>query len=529
MQRRKSISIVMSALALAAALLLQACSGGGGNGNPPAATNGSGGSSATSGPSSDTSASSGQELEPYEVVITYFGAPQEDDALVNEELNKYFKEKINATVKLEPIASSDFRQRTELAMNTGEKMDLIFSASWLGFFSNITKGAYVELDDLLEQYGQGIKQTLHPLYLEAPRMDGKLYAIPTNKEITQGKALTYRKDIVDKYNIPIETINNMADLEPWLELIKTNEPDFIPLYVSGGKVPFLMYETNSAFRPVGPTPNSMPMFFVDSSSSDMTVKSLVDDELVAIDKKEHELYRSYYEKGYINADSATTTTNVGDLRKQGKIWVQPTVWKPGYDEIQAAADNYQFEYISHVVEEPIVTTELATGSLFAISRTSKDPARAMMVLNDLHTDPYVVNLLVNGIEDKHYKKVGDNRIEQIPDSGYGKSALNWVIGNQLINYLRTGEPDDLYESWEKFNNEAKRFPLLGFVFDDSNVKNELTRLTSVSQEYSMIGSGAIANPSGVIDERNGKLVSAGIEKVRDELQSQIDAWLAANR
>src|SRR5690606_22735085 len=122
-----------------------------------------------------------------------------------------FKEKINATVKLQPIASSDYRQRTELAMNTGEKMDLIFAASWLGFFSNITKGAYLELDDLLEKHGQGIKERLNPLYLEAPRMDGNLYAIPTNKEITQGKAFTFRKDIVEKYDIPIETINKMAD------------------------------------------------------------------------------------------------------------------------------------------------------------------------------------------------------------------------------------------------------------------------------------------------------------------------------
>jgi len=151
----------------------------------------------------------------------------------------------------------------------------------------------------------------------------------------------------------------------------------------------------------------------------------------------------------------------------------------------------------------------------------------MMVLNDLHTDPYVINLIVNGIEGKHYNKVGDNRIEQIADSGYGKSALNWVIGNQLLNYLRPGEPDDMYLNWEKFNNEATRFPLLGFVFNDSEVKNEITQLTSVAQEYNMIGSGALANPSKILDERNEKLRSAGIEKVRDELQAQIDEWLAS--
>jgi putative aldouronate transport system substrate-binding protein len=527
MQRNKTVLRGLLAMVLILSVFLQACSSNNGGNNQPTNTASSGQSQAAPEPDKKEPE---LELEPYEVLITYFGTPQEDDALVEEQLSKFFKEKINATVKLQPIASSDFRKRTELAMNTGEKMDLIFSASWLGFFSNITKGAYLELDGLLEQHGQGIKESLHPLYLEAPRLDGKLYAIPTNKEITQGKAFTYRKDIVEKYNIPIETINRVSDLEPWLEVIKKNEPDFIPYYIAnGGGTPFLMYETNSSYRPVGPSPAATPMFFVDMDSNDINVKTLLDQEIDAVNKSEHELYRSFYEKGYINADSATSQTNVADYRRQGKIWVQTTVWKPGYDVIQEAADNHQFPYVSHVVEEPIVTTDLATGSLFAISRTSKDPERAMMVLNALHTDPYVINLIVNGIEGKHYKKVGDNRIEQIADSGYGKSALNWVIGNQLLNYLRPGEPDDMYLSWEKFNNEAKRFPLLGFVFNDSEVKNEITQLTSVVQEYNMIGSGALANPAKMLDERNGKLKSAGLEKVRDELQAQIDKWLASRQ
>lgn len=526
MIRRHTTFRMLLAMMLTVALLLAACSSGGG---------GDAGAGRTEGPQAQTPASpeapgapEPAQLEPYEVVITYFGTPQEDDALVEAEVSKFFKEKINATVKLQPIASSDYRQRTELAMNTGEKMDLVFSASWLGFFSNITKGAYLELDELLEEHGQGIVERIHPLYLEAPRLNGKLYAVPTNKEITQGKAFTYRKDIVEKYEIPIETINRMADLEPWYELLKEKEPEMIMQYTTAGKVPFMMYETNSTFRPVGPSPASVPMFFVDAASTEVQVKTLLDPEIDAINKSEYELYRKYYEKGYINADSATTTTGVADYRKQGKIWMQPTVWKPGSDIELQISDQNQYEYVSHVVEEPIVTTDLAAGSMFSISRTSKDPARAMMVLNYLHTDPYVVNLIVHGIEGKHYTKVGDNRIEPIADSGYGSTALFWVIGNQLINYLKPGQPDDLYESWEKFNNEAKRFPLLGFVFDDSGMKNEITQLTSVAQEYEILSSGAVPNVSQMLDERNAKLKAAGIEKVAAELQAQIDEWRAAS-
>ena len=55
-----------------------------------------------------------------------------------------------------------------------------------------------------------------------------------NKEITQSKAFTMRKDIVEKYNIPVETIKTMDDLEPYLKTIKENEPDITPNFVAGG-------------------------------------------------------------------------------------------------------------------------------------------------------------------------------------------------------------------------------------------------------------------------------------------------------
>ncbi|MGO4546792.1 ABC transporter substrate-binding protein [Paenibacillus sp. 2TAB23] len=531
--KQKKTFIMLLALVMVLSVFLQACSGGGNSEKP---TNAAAETNGEKSPEPDKATNAPAEepkLEPYEVSIVYFGTPQEDDALIEEKLNEFFKEKINATVSLQPIASSDYKNRTELMMNTGEKMDLVFSASWLNFFGNASKGAYLELDELLEKHGQGIKERINPLYLEAPRLKGKLYAVPTNKEITQGKAFTYRKDIVEKYSIPIDSINKVQDLEPWYEKMKKDEPEMINQYVAGGSGNFgggfMMYETNSNLRPIGPTPAKTPMFLIDYKALDMKVKSVLDPEVVELNKNEIEMFRSFYEKGYINSDAGTSTTDIGELRKQGKIWMQSATWKPGADIEAQIADNNQYEYVSHVVEEPIVTTDLAAGSMFAISRTSKDPDRAMMVLNYLHTDPYVVNLFVNGIEGKHYKKVGDNRIEPIADSGYGKTALFWVVGNQMINYLKPGQPDDLYINWEKFNNEATRFPLMGFVFDDAKVKNEITQITAVVTEYKSIFTGAVKDPSKLLEERNKKLKTAGLEKVQAELQSQIDVWWAENK
>jgi putative aldouronate transport system substrate-binding protein len=523
MKRRKSVMLAPMALALGLTAVLPACSS-----DNKVSTSASPAATAAS---SAASASPKATLEPYDVSLLYQAKPMKDDALVQEELNKYLKEKINTTVSLQPIASADYKKKTELMMNTGEKMDLVFTASWLDFSANVTKGAFLELDTLLDKFAPETKKMLHPLYLEAPRYKGKLYAVPTDKEITQGKAWTFRKDIIDKYQIPIDKINKVEDLEPYFEKIKKDNPDIINNYVAGGTsngASFMMYESKSNYRPIGPTPAKMPMFFLDYKSTDMKVKTVLDQDIVDLNKSDAETYRKYYEKGYTNADAATVTTNIAEVRKQGKIWIQSTVWKPGSDIEMKLADNNLYDWVSHVIEEPIVTTDLATGSMLSISRTSKNPERAMMVLNYLHTDPYVINLLVNGIEGKHYKKVGPNRIEPIKDSGYD-SQVFWVLGNQFLNYMKPGQPDDLYDSWKKFNNDAKRFPLIGFVFDDTNVKNEIAQLTTIVNEYKVTSTGAVPNPSKLLDERNTKLKAAGLEKVSAELQKQIDAWWKENK
>lgn len=510
----------LSVISLVLALFLQGCTNKGDNEGNPAPSNG------TNSTGSEL-IGLGHELEPYEVLITYQETPERDIPLVEEKLNEYLKDRINATIKLNPIAKAEYKQKTELMMNGGEKMDLVFTASWLDFFSNVTKGAFLPLDQLLERHGKGIIANLNPLYLESPRFEGKLYGIPTNKEITQSKAITLRKDLVDKYDIPIETLKKMEDLEPYFQLIKENEPDVIPFFLAGGlnTGDGIMYESRSNYRPVGPIAAKTGLFFYDYTiTNNIQIKSVLDPEIYEINKAELEITRKYYEKGYINADAATNRVNDTDLGKLGKTWFHRTVWKPGTEIEFSNAVNNRYEYVSSVIDEPIITTDLTLGAMLSVSRTSEDPERAMMVLNYLHTDPYVVNLIVHGVEDVHYTKIGENRIELIPDSGFGAGGAGWVVGNQMLNYLKPGQPDDLFENWIKYNDEAKRSPILGFVFDDRQVKNELAQLEAIADEYISIRSGSVANPVKLLEERNKKFEAAGLEVVQADLQAQITRW-----
>lgn len=165
----------------------------------------------------------------------------------------------------------------------------------------------------------------------------------------------------------------------------------------------------------------------------------------------------------------------------------------------------------------------------AINVNSKHPEEAMKLLNLVYTDKEIYNELLYGIEDVHYTKTGDNRVELIDGNKYNTvfSTYGWKFGNQFNQYLVPGQADDLWEETAKMNNEAPVSVLRGFVFDPSNVQTELTQLAAVKDEFKN-GQYTTADIEKFITDRNEKMEQAGLSTLMEEVQRQVDEWKAAN-
>ncbi|WJH30150.1 extracellular solute-binding protein [Paenibacillus sp. CC-CFT742] len=96
--------------------------------------------------------------KPYEVTLYYPGTPQKDVALVEAEINKKMEPKIGATLKINAIDWGQWDNKLNLMISSGEKSDIIFTAAWQNYTVNVAKGAFLPLNDLLDQYGQDIKK-----------------------------------------------------------------------------------------------------------------------------------------------------------------------------------------------------------------------------------------------------------------------------------------------------------------------------------------------------------------------------------
>ncbi|MGM8317258.1 ABC transporter substrate-binding protein, partial (plasmid) [Clostridium perfringens] len=124
--------------------------------------------------SSDKKAEGGAASEePVNLVWYVIGKPQTDGELVEEEVNKYIKDKINATVDIKHIDFGDYSQKMNVIANSGEEYDLAFTCSWaFPYLENARKGAFLELNDLLDKEGADLKGVIDERLWKGAEVDG---------------------------------------------------------------------------------------------------------------------------------------------------------------------------------------------------------------------------------------------------------------------------------------------------------------------------------------------------------------------
>jgi putative aldouronate transport system substrate-binding protein len=509
-KKKGTVSLVV----LAVMLLLAACSGGSSDGKGNTGGNNEGSKSEQASPPKAS------DLKPYVVSLMYPGTTQPDEALVEEAMNKILKEKINATIDLQAIDWGAWNDKMNLMFASGEKADLVFTASWNGHVDNVTKGAFVELDEMLEKYGQNILESENPALLQGARVKGKLYAIPTNKEIAASWGVLVRKDLAEKYKMDFANVKSLADLEPFLKTIKDNEPDMTPLFQSSTQT-LVGYVSGYDMLGDPAVPGAIKF-----GSTDPTLVNWIKEPSLLENLK---LLRSWYMNGYINEDAPTSKLQANETARTGKVFMWPESLKPGKDKEMEGTIGFPLMQVEIV--PPYVTTGDTTNSMIGIARNSKDPERAMMVLNLLHSDKELLNLLDWGIEGTHYVKVSDNMIK-LPDGvDPAKRTFNhgsqWMFGNQFLSYLWENESPDKWEQFRAFNDSAEPSLALGFTFDPSKVKSELAVLNNIRTEFTAALETGSVDPEEVLARYIEKQEEAGVAKVLAEKQKQFDEYLAS--
>jgi putative aldouronate transport system substrate-binding protein len=104
-----------------------------------------------------------------------------------------------------------------------------------------------------------------------------------------------------------------------------------------------------------------------------------------------------------------------------------------------------------------------------------------------------------------------------------------MFGNQFNAYYVSPDQVGAWEETDKINKTAIRSVILGFSFNQDPVKTEIAQVQAASAEMEVPLMRGQLDPATALPEFQKKLTDAGIDKVLTEMQSQIDAWMKANK
>lgn len=454
---------------------------------------------------------SSEEKEEITNLSWYFPAEkQPDQQVVEDELNKLLEERIGIHLSLNPIKSTDYDKKLNVMFAGKEEFDLCFTSNWANeYYSCVAKGMLLPLDDLIDTYAPKLHEAVPDFLFEVPQINGKIYAVPNYQVLYKQWSFVVRKDLIDKYKFDVDSIPKEAGfdtimaLESFLRIIKDNEPDMYPLRQAFSS-DSIFYETiggNSTVIKKGDTSRKV-MANIDTPEWE----------------KGMEILERWYNEGYLREDlfNVYSDTSVSAFLKYA---VDIMVSKPGIE--QELFSKYGKEYVVIPICSPFIESSAGMSTATGISVTSKNPEKAIELIELTNKDKEIYNMLCYGIEGKHYEKIDDKHIRIAPEKRYFP-YVSWMFGNQFNAYLYEGQSDDNWEVTHKLNMESEKSPIYGFNFNPAPVIDKIVQIKAITKEYDYLYTG----DKTYIKEYITNLKEAGIDDVVKETQKQIDEWAA---
>lgn len=441
----------------------------------------------------------------------------EDLALVSEAVSAITREKIG--VEVEIMRTGD-GEKLNLAMNSGEEWDLVNYHAFSGGLSTlVANGMALPLDELVAEYGQDAVAAVGEDMLQAGRVDGVLYSIPSTAAWANAYGMAVSSDALEEIGVKASDLHTWEDLHQAFLKMKELHPDMYPVVTAwggGGMQKAFAWD-------------NLGTGFWDGLG---ILENCADGSTTVVNMYETESYRAICEmmyqwkqEGLLMPDATTTTANTTDLINVVGFATFENITPEKLQSL--AAGNYWGEGKKGegvLIIDPFVTSN-AGGDSYFIPTVSEHPVEAMKLWNLLYTDHEIADILTYGIEGRDFEYVDEDRtiVRTLEGSTYGKMAWSWP--NQKIAAVEEGVDKDIWEQNSAFDASASISPALGFKFDTSMVMNEITACNNVIAKYEVGLRWGELNPEESLPKFNEDLYQAGLQTIIDAKQEQLDAFL----
>ena len=466
---------------------------------------------------------------PVDLVFYVMGDAPEDEVAVEDAINAVLKDKVNATIDMQFSTWTDWNQKYNLTVTTAAA-DLIYVANWVDYGILSASGAFVELDDLMETYAPDLLDEISEDALNMCRSNGELYAIPNTQAEYTSKGITYREDLRKELNLPVP--DSIEHFEEYMDGIKEAYPQQQLLAVTTEESTGTQDAFDAAEAILGlqyPWVNVKGLDYglaADNDSPSEVYDYWFSDDFV----KDCEIAKRWAEKGYWSR-SALSDTNNSESYKNGLCVAQVAGMNPNkqitaINDFEDAGEGWESEYIAYGEVTGAIYPGHATQNGTAIVRGTKNPERALMVLDLLMTDPELNALIQYGIEGTHYEIDEDGFYKNLSDKFNYEGFNTWNLRN---GEMKLQQPTDvkLQEYFDKYAKLAEecKYPAVniydGFVEDYSSYSAERTAVSDVMREYlAPLQAGLVDDVEAAVEEFRSKVKAAGLDTVRESYEEQ---------
>ena len=341
-----------------------------------------------------------------------------DTQLVLSELESKAADRLNIQVNFKWLPPALYAQTVETRLNSGEELDAFFCGlpgqGLLDFIALARDGLLADLTDALPAYAPGLVAQYEQNDLNCARVDDRLFAIPSLFPMADHVYAIVRQDLMDSYGLA--AIETFADYEQYLATIKEYETNTIPGRIADSTIALFARAFGYA---VFDKDHGLVYGWSDPSMQLIPWEQTPEFRIVV------DYLTNWAQNGYLElaAQGAGDIWNAGDRIINGQIssFLFAGEYRIGetISLVEYVLNNY---FVNNNIPREIAAYRLypdleaqrlnplgnglTTGSL-ALSAQSENMERTLMFLDWLQSSQESYDILMYGIEGKHYQLDGE--------------------------------------------------------------------------------------------------------------------------
>ncbi|MCL2747679.1 MAG: ABC transporter substrate-binding protein [Oscillospiraceae bacterium] len=436
------------------------------------------------------------------------GMPSNVDKVVAA-MNDYTRDKIGVVIKeLRFFDWGDYDKSIQTLLTTGGDYDITFIHT--RFYNGaVLNNQLMNIAPYLSSV-PALKSFIPDQVWQGVTNGGAVYGVPTYKDSAMTQYVAFDKAMVDKYDIDINSIKSLQDLDPILRKIKTGEEA-----ESGGTVyPLPLIKEGLHYVLMYQDPNTWVRY--DDATGTCSNYFETDTQL----KADLELLHKWWEDGIINPDAST--------KEEADKYRICYVWQafPGAAASETADKGY--EIVIAPMSITLFSNDSIQGSINAISPNCKNPEAALKYLELVNTDPKLRNMFAFGMPDEDWTDNGDGTITRIPDNAWTAPAYS-----QATFFVMSPVAPNSPEQWSMVKEEQDKgiaHVMLGFALDTGGAdgfESEKVQVDAVIEKYrpELLTGAYQGSTADYLAKLTAELKAAGLDKVLTETQKQVDAFM----